>query len=73
MDTEFFLTFGTAGEVLSPYIGKPDIYAEKLSQVGSQFQYLLVIFLIFQYSDKNLLPTYGILSFMLIDIQLTNS
>jgi hypothetical protein len=35
MDTVLYPTIGKKGDVLSPYIGKLDIYAEKVRSVSS--------------------------------------
>jgi hypothetical protein len=53
MDTVLFLTIGKTGDVLMPYIGKTGI-----GELTANFNIYWPLFLAFQCSDKNLLPTY---------------
>jgi hypothetical protein len=60
MDTVLFPTISKAGDVLSPYIGKLDIYCRirSLGKSAANFNIFLLLFPAFEYWDKNLLPTY---------------
>jgi hypothetical protein len=54
-----FLSTGKAEDVLLPYFGKSDIYPKKsLGKLAANFNIYWSFFPVFQYSDKNLLPTY---------------